>query len=72
MVTKRGTKATKRAKKVRDLGVTNAKAGKTKGGSPTIEINSWSFGVTNPPSIGSATSGAGAGKTPSVSEIKVK
>jgi len=73
MVTKRGTKATKRAKKVKDLGVTSAKAGQTKGGSPkTIEIMDYSFGATNPTSIGSATGGAGAGKSPSISEIKIK
>jgi len=73
MVTKRGAKATKRTKKVRDLGVTSAKAERTKGGSPNwIEIKDFSWGAANPTTIGSATGGAGAGKTPSVSEIKVK
>jgi hypothetical protein len=72
MVTKRGARVTKRAKKVKDLGVTHAKAGKTKGGSPKwIEIKDFSYGASNPTTTGSGTSDR-EGKVPSVSQIIVK
>jgi hypothetical protein len=37
-------------------------AEKVKGGAGAFEIKDWSFGVENPTTIGSATSGAGVGK----------
>jgi hypothetical protein len=47
MATKRATKATKRAKKVKNLAVKNTSARQAKNvkGGDGIEINSWSFGV---------------------------
>jgi type VI protein secretion system component Hcp len=38
---------------------------------PAFEINTWSFGIENPTSIGSATSGAGSGKA-KLNEFTIK
>lgn len=72
MAIKRGTKATKRGKRVKDLALRKATAQKAKGGTGgAFEIKDFSFGIENPMTIGSATGGAGAGKT-SIGEIKPK
>jgi len=50
MGSKRGTKATKPLKKVKSLAVKNTsakQAKKVKGGGGTIEVNSWSWGVSH-------------------------
>ena len=65
MAGKRDTKAMKRGKKVKDLrvkGASNRRAGVVRGGSPTIEIKDFSFGVENPTHIGSGTGGTSPGK----------
>jgi hypothetical protein len=74
MATKRGSRTAQRSKRVKDLRVkgTTARQAKTvKGGSPTIEIKDFSFGVENPTNIGSSTQGTGAGKV-SFGEFNIK
>jgi hypothetical protein len=63
-----GSKATRHSKaKIKDLSnssqeLSEAQAKAVKGGQGAFEIKDFSFGVENPTTIGSATSGAGAGK----------
>lgn len=75
MAIKRGTKATKRGKRVKDMRVSGAVAQKVKGGKggkgKTIEIKDFSFGVENPTTIGSSSGGTSEGSVPSISELKI-
>ena len=72
MVAKRSTTAVKRGKKVKDLPVKSTSAKQAKGvkGGSWIELDSFSWGASNPTSVGSG-GGAGPGKV-SVGEIKIK
>jgi hypothetical protein len=74
VVTKRGTRTTQPGKRVKDLHAkttTARQAGRVKGGSPTFEIEDFSFGVGNPTNIGSGGGGTGAGKV-SLGELHIK
>jgi hypothetical protein len=58
MVTKRGTKAIKRIKNAKDLGVRTITARHASGVKGGFEIKDFSFGVENPTTIGSASNHA--------------